>query len=380
MESRRTRKREMDRICQQRKRKRDRENLQRLEERVQLLQQDKESVFLAELMKERDENERRNLRHRTRMLQIQGIIQADLEDFGHLTRRSEDSTGSTQANLDASTAINTVPSSASGRVQADTTSYPCVEDLDAFDALISDGPIHNIQEDSSHWAPETLEDTTVSAMIPPLPEVNQKRLWDQIEQLINQAKPQIPIHGMYETKLDIHIIISAILRDWTQFSQAVQVDARWSCLRELDETYFEPNYGTVDRLAILIVASQVLKGDVCTKLCLFGPEIADEEMQSNGDGNLLLPFIKPRSFSHLSLRDSFAKDSHSAGLRRLPFHIPSSQTVMCGKKQTSTWFDHGAELILKQAWLSRASCSIPSVLHRHLSECNPHDVSIPLAT
>lgn len=77
----RERKRELDRICQQRKRKRDRENVQKLEAKLQSLRQKADDKTVYEILMVREKDQARMARHKKRMHQIQDLLQADLIDL-----------------------------------------------------------------------------------------------------------------------------------------------------------------------------------------------------------------------------------------------------------------------------------------------------------
>ena len=94
----------------------------------------------------------------------------------------------------------------------------------------------------------------------------EQRTWEQVERSISQAQ-QDTLYGVTQkAEFDIHIIITAISVGWEPVAQILPLDARWNCLRQLDENYFVPNYGTVERLVVLIMASQIFKLDVSSCL------------------------------------------------------------------------------------------------------------------
>ena len=270
MDRKRARKREMDRICQQRKRKRDRENLQRLEERMQLLQQDKQDMLIADMMRERDQNEESNMRHRKRLLQISGLIRADLADLGHLegpvnTECRADAPLSPQKIISTAATEYVYPGEVASECPSEQAPSLSSGELDVLDALVSEMLIPRAECGTGEW-PQHHADGIAGAChdIPSAPGVvadagHHSMRWKQAERLISQIMPSMPASDKADDELDMHIIITAISRSWAQFSQAVLVDARWSCLRELDEKYFAPNYSNVERLAVLAIASQVFK-------------------------------------------------------------------------------------------------------------------------
>lgn len=275
----------MDRICQQRKRRRDRENLQKLEERLQLLQDDKQDSLLAQLLKDRDDEVERNIRHRTRLLQIKGLIQADLADLGHTeVSKSPDCDGNSLQTLltieldSPSTSESALLDSTFAECTDETSPLGCGDDLDAVDAFnVDDFGGRELEADVLLWPQQAIQivpDHVNSMLMVPETLANtnknnddnggrQRKLWEEVEQLITRAKPALSCLGTANSELDMHIIINAVSRGWSQFSQVVRVDARWGCLRELDEKYFSRSYGPVERLAVLTIASQLMEGDVC---------------------------------------------------------------------------------------------------------------------
>jgi hypothetical protein len=78
---RKARKRELDRISQQRKRKKDRDHVARLQARLDDLQQDADKKHVGDLLLERDRNQAQIERHQDRMRKIQAILVADMQDM-----------------------------------------------------------------------------------------------------------------------------------------------------------------------------------------------------------------------------------------------------------------------------------------------------------
>jgi len=266
----------MDRMSQQRKRRRDRENMQRMEERIQLLQKNSQNPLLAQLMKSSEENEERNMRRRKRLLQIRGLIQADLADLGHcdstpILEGSSSDLYPERGGADGSS--HSEPESLDHRLAErnnEAIILSCDDDLtvdQAFnvgecgtlipgaDALLWDQEANEIGSDQINDM-IILPDQTIQHT------GRQRKLWDEVEQLLARAKRPADSPSANNEELDMHIVINAVSRGWSQFSQFVKIDTRWSCLRELDERYFSRGYGQVERLAVLTIASQLLDRDV----------------------------------------------------------------------------------------------------------------------
>ncbi|OAP60914.1 hypothetical protein AYL99_05916 [Fonsecaea erecta] len=318
-DGRRAKKREMDRMNQQRKRQRDREYLQQLQENVQLLQQDKASSLASRLMMQRDRDDQRLRRHRTRMLQIKGLINADLADLGQPEDGPRDDKSDTNA-LDPSlnsTVSPTVDSSllleaTSPEPGPDSTFCPPAEKNDSLDALLAElSTPYDGEDDAVFWPPPILdaqagavESNSLPSSKPPLA-ARRSKTWRDIEQLISRTTAQSSASTIVgDTELDMHIIITAAAQGWTQFSQAVMVDARWSCLRELDEKYFAPNYSNVERLAVLTIASQTIGQDMMQQ-----QTTTTTTTMGTCSSNILPPFIKPRpsqlAFPHSVIADCY---------------------------------------------------------------------------
>lgn len=268
----------MDRLCQQRKRKRDRETRQKLEQQLQLLQEEKQDSPLAQLMKERNRNEERSIRHRTRLLQIKGLIQADLDDLDcseATTSPEGDRNASVATHLTSYAGEPALPVPVLAENSDETSPLGAGDDLDAVHAFgIDDFDIYGPQSDDLFWPQEAIqtESDHINSIVA-VPETsssnkngNQRELWEEVEQLIARGKPSLSSPSTSNTELDMHIIINAVSRGWSQFANAVRVDARWSCLRELDEKYFSRSYGPVERLAVLTIASQLMEGDVSSRV------------------------------------------------------------------------------------------------------------------
>lgn len=272
----RNRKREMDRISQQRKRKRDRENMLKMEERLRFLQKDSQSPLLGQLMKAADENEERSIRHRKRLLQIRGLIQADLADLGHCDSMTMTAVHSDPLQPQPSTtdASSHSESDSLDHIHSDYNEkmmiFPCNDDLDIGQAFAIDdcGGIAP-EVDTLLWDQDanTIGSDHINKLIVvPGLSLRQngrpRKLWDEVEQLLARAKPTGNNPSTDNEEVDMHIVIKAVSRGWSQFSQSVNVDMRWSCLRDLDERYFSRGYGQVERLAVLTIASQLLDGNV----------------------------------------------------------------------------------------------------------------------
>jgi hypothetical protein len=82
MDPKKARKREMDRICQQRKRQKDRDTVRKLEARLKSLQQRAGDRFVYDMVIKHEKDQARISRHQQRMKQIQALLQADMEDLG----------------------------------------------------------------------------------------------------------------------------------------------------------------------------------------------------------------------------------------------------------------------------------------------------------
>lgn len=81
IDEKKAKKRELDRICQRRKRRKDRDNLKTLEDRVKFLQQQKDDVLLKTLLLEREQNEERAAGRKRRLLQMKALLEADLAEL-----------------------------------------------------------------------------------------------------------------------------------------------------------------------------------------------------------------------------------------------------------------------------------------------------------
>lgn len=115
------------------------------------------------------------------------------------------------------------------------------------------------------WLLETVDldhpfDTLTSESIPNYKSDNSS--WKRIEQLIFQGQQETWQGATESTGLDIHIIITAISIGWASVAQVLPLDSRGRCLRQLDEDYFMLNYGKPERLAVLLIASQMFKLNV----------------------------------------------------------------------------------------------------------------------
>ncbi|KAL1306647.1 hypothetical protein AAFC00_005322 [Neodothiora populina] len=81
VEERRARKREQDRLCQRRKREKDRENLRRLEARLNGLQKADETKTVLDLILRHEQDQAKIDRQVERMRQLQSLLQAGLADL-----------------------------------------------------------------------------------------------------------------------------------------------------------------------------------------------------------------------------------------------------------------------------------------------------------
>jgi hypothetical protein len=80
-EQKKARKRELDRLCQQRKRRKDRELVQRLETQLNSLKQRADGDIFYDLILQREKDQAKIDRHIQRAKQIQALLQADLDDL-----------------------------------------------------------------------------------------------------------------------------------------------------------------------------------------------------------------------------------------------------------------------------------------------------------
>jgi hypothetical protein len=120
------------------------------------------------------------------------------------------------------------------------------------------------------WPPEIFAPDNSLDNFAPAPIPNRRtnnRNWRRIERFVAQAQQEASNGVTQSTELDMHIIITAISIGWAPVAQVFPLlDSRWRCLRQLDEEYFTPNYGKVERLAVLLIASQIFKLDVSSRL------------------------------------------------------------------------------------------------------------------
>ncbi|KAJ9633620.1 hypothetical protein H2204_006826 [Knufia peltigerae] len=266
----------------------------KMEERLRSLQKEGQNPLLAQLMKLADENEERNIRHRKRLQQIKGLIQADLADLGHrdstaVAAGHNDTLQPQCSTTDASS--HSEPDSLDhmlGECTGETMILPCNDDLNIggqapsiddcggiapeADTLLWDQDAHTIGSDH-------LDELIIVPGQDPCQSGRSRKLWDEVEQLLSRAQPTGGGASADNEEVDMHIIINAVSRGWSQFSQVANVDTRWSCLRNLDERYFSRGYGQVERLAVLTIASQLLDG---------------KKVKSSAASKLLPQFIKPR--------------------------------------------------------------------------------------
>ncbi|KEF54541.1 uncharacterized protein A1O9_08983 [Exophiala aquamarina CBS 119918] len=289
----RNRKREMDRISQQRKRRRDRENLQKMEERLRLLQKDSQNQLLMQLMKSADQNEERNIRHRKRLLQIRGLIQADLADLGHCdttTPVADKPDGLHPDHGDADSSSHGEPEGLDqmlAEYNDEANIFGCNNDqttdqafnANDFGTLIPGADTLPWDQEAHGIGPDQVKDIMIPAEQTTHQNGRPRKLWDEVEQLLARAKLPANSPSVHNEEVDMHIIINAVSRGWSRFSQVVRVDPRWSCLRDLDERYFSSGYAPVERLAVLTIASQLLDGD---------------RMRPSVGSKLLPQFMKPR--------------------------------------------------------------------------------------
>jgi hypothetical protein len=86
--------------------------------------------------------------------------------------------------------------------------------------------------------------------------------WRDVEDMISYVQDQPLNEVNHRTSTVMHIIITAISIGWTGITQSLLFDPRWMCLRQLDEVHFASKYGKVERLAVLMVTSQLLRLNV----------------------------------------------------------------------------------------------------------------------
>jgi hypothetical protein len=301
IDRRKARKRELDRISQQRKRKNDRETISKLKTQVRALEQQTDDNHVYNLILKQEKDQDKIKRHIERVKQIEALIQADLKDLG------EDDCGAPAAQLEASNpvvprqqteqhisnhSINTANKrESSTESRAAPAQQPRMVHLDgmAWNDLADD--VHTISPpNSSKESPEAymdLDDMSTFVESPPIaplgiPELplalevegdphwalqdasslNQslqnpqcfkcESMWTVCDTAVIQGRGQFLYAGDTQSYVesDADIIITAITQGWSKASKSRWWSTQWESLRQIDQ-FCHSMCGPVERMASL---------------------------------------------------------------------------------------------------------------------------------
>lgn len=299
-EQRKARKREQDRLCQRRKREKDRENLRKLEARLDGLQNSDDPKVVLDLLLQREKDQAKLERQGQRLRQIEALLHAGIKDLG---REGSTSPGAGKAEsqdddsdmfggdsaepemrtnlplrnaaVDIGTSIDMMPN------VFGTTTHQTSQ---LYDEALMSAPMFNpgfeTRSDSLLMGPgigptamssafsyspnqPTADNTSWTIpspqrpLDPPSIVEGQARTWLSS---LNQVRCIDSRSSLSESMIDQHIIITVVVRGWDVAASQFALDPIWLCLRQLDEAVFiNWNWRNVDRLVSLLLIRMQMK-------------------------------------------------------------------------------------------------------------------------
>lgn len=255
------RKREQDRLCQRRKREKDRENLRRLEARLNGLQNPDEPKVVLDLILRHEQDQERLNRQAERLRQIESLIQTSLSDIGSQLAASStpnDSVVDAKSDAKEMAALPMVPAPATEvpmytTVQSapmpTSTTTSMVMPMNDPALLASQYPMtipHNIsQHQQQHLQP----------VMPPTPSDNH-----DISKITNAMSAVPGLAAAYtEESFDQHIIVMVLIHGWDAVAAYMQLDPLWTLLRQIDGGACS-QWRKVDRMVGMLCFRRMMKG------------------------------------------------------------------------------------------------------------------------
>lgn len=286
LEERRARKREQDRLCQRRKREKDRENLRRLEARLDGLQSADETKTVLDLILRREQDQAKIDRQVERLRQLQSLLQAGLNDLAGDASSSTPLSQTDEWSLlqDIVDKAGDTPVSASTLVAAsnasalDTSPAVVQPPVSMFDATTTTTPammyetpvpVFNGFSGANTFGPPT--STAIDASLaysrtnPTSEPVRSNAPWLIAGNLVEDACTRVSKVGnsvATAESIDQHIILMVCLHGWDHASAVIRLDhPLWACLRQVDEVVLS-TWKRVERLAGLYCMWRIMKVSV----------------------------------------------------------------------------------------------------------------------
>lgn len=315
-EKRKARKRELDRISQQRKRKNDRETISRLKAQVKALEQQSDDNHVYNLVLKQEKDQEKLNRHLERMKHIEALVEADLKDLGkdegqisaslrgcnpvkeaqneNDTHRhvftAKDVNGpsyepavtciqDTQAveqprsHLDAMTwdELTDGVQSASPDGESNKQSpedYMDLEDIAALDGVLPSGVSVDIPElpplplslDNSHAPDWAIQGASMLADSEGVDCHRCDSMWTVCDTAIVQGRGLL----LYSSENsvfdegDAHVIITAITEGWSKAAKSQYWNRHWDSLRQIDQ-FCHAMCGPVERMSGLYTLLRLFK-------------------------------------------------------------------------------------------------------------------------
>ncbi|GAB7350831.1 hypothetical protein MBLNU459_g1364t1 [Dothideomycetes sp. NU459] len=305
-EQRKARKREQDRLCQRRKREKDRENLRKLEARLDGLQKSDEPKVVLDMLLQREKDQAKIERQAERLRQIESLLRAGMDDLiehasppgsdkGDAKEEQPADNGmllagfaeldsgthvpfTTGAGTNAAMTVGVMPAAFANTQQSaqlfDTTPAMSMNNGTALGPRLDTYlPQANVMESNAPFAALPYFGTAIDdgpwaqhPQQPQLPEVdfspaNGDRTETWLGTLNSMQRMQLARADLSPALVEQHILISIVLRGWDYAAANFDLDPLWLCLRKLDETVLTNlRWRNVERVVSLLMA-YTLKGD-----------------------------------------------------------------------------------------------------------------------
>lgn len=257
------RKREQDRLCQRRKREKDRENLRRLEARLNGLQNPDEPKVVLDLILRHEQDQERLNRQAERLRQIESLIQSSLSDIGtQLAASSTPNDSVVDAKLDAKETTSLPPAPVPTN---EVPMYTTVQSVPTATATATSMvmPLNNPAMLTAQYPMTVPHNMSQQPRQPQYPQAAMPSSPPQNHEIstITDAMSAVPgtAAAYTDEAFDQHIIVMVLIHGWDAVVAYMQLDPLWALLRQIDGGACS-QWRKVDRMVGMLCFRRMMKG------------------------------------------------------------------------------------------------------------------------
>ena len=258
------RKREQDRLCQRRKREKDRENLRRLEARLNGLQNPDEPKVVFDLILRHEQDQERLNRQAERLRQIESLIKTSLSDISNELASSStpnDSVVDAKPDAKPATSLPTVPIPPTEVPMYTTVQTAPMPTATATSMVM---PVNNPALLASQYPmtiPLSMPPQQSQPTMPTMPAMPSSPPENQVISTITDAMSAVPgtAAAYTDEAFDQHIIVMVMIHGWDAVAAYMQLDPLWQLLRQIDGNACS-QWRKADRMVGLLSFRIMMKG------------------------------------------------------------------------------------------------------------------------